>query len=313
MSPRAGGRAPVTDKATGEELAQAGVASEADVDRGGRARRRMRSPAGRRSSYDERAGLLRARGAPYSEDRSAEIAALIVRETGGIPGKADYESAASQNELYEAAGAHLARHRRGPPLSQHRQAEPDPSDCRVGVVAAITPWNFPVVLGFRVVAPALALGNTVVLKPAPETPLTGGAADGRAVLGRPGCRPASSRSLPGDDDTGRRARGPPGRQHDPLHGLASAVGREIADLSGRGDFKRVLARARRQQRHVVLDDADVDEASYARRLVRLPLLGARPASRRAATSWPAALFNGYVEAHGRARPRQSRWATRASG
>ena len=35
------------------------------------------------------------------------------------------------------------------------------------------PWNFPVVLGFRVIAPALALGNTVVLKPAPQTPLTG--------------------------------------------------------------------------------------------------------------------------------------------
>ena len=90
------------DKATGEELAEAGVASEADVDRAvesakaaqpglGRARlRRARRPAA-------------ARGARLLEDRAEEIAALIVRETGGIPGKAEYEVGAAQNELYEAA------------------------------------------------------------------------------------------------------------------------------------------------------------------------------------------------------------------
>ena len=45
----------------------------------------------------------------------------------------------------------------------------------VGVVGAITPWNSPSVLGMRVVAPALALGNAVVLKPDPQTPVIGGA------------------------------------------------------------------------------------------------------------------------------------------
>src|SRR2546427_11175890 len=45
----------------------------------------------------------------------------------------------------------------------------------VGVVGAITPWNSPSVLGMRVVAPALALGNAVVLKPDPQTPVCGGA------------------------------------------------------------------------------------------------------------------------------------------
>jgi hypothetical protein len=46
----------------------------------------------------------------------------------------------------------------------------------VGLVGVITPWNFPLVLGMRVIAPALALGNAVLIKPSPETPLSGGLA-----------------------------------------------------------------------------------------------------------------------------------------
>jgi benzaldehyde dehydrogenase (NAD) len=44
----------------------------------------------------------------------------------------------------------------------------------LGVVAVITPWNFPVVLGLRPLGPALALGNAVVMKPAELTPIAGG-------------------------------------------------------------------------------------------------------------------------------------------
>src|SRR3954465_9523448 len=44
-----------------------------------------------------------------------------------------------------------------------------------GVIGVITPWNSPSVLGMRVVAPALAVGNAVVLKPDPQTPVAGGA------------------------------------------------------------------------------------------------------------------------------------------
>src|SRR3954454_20550362 len=45
----------------------------------------------------------------------------------------------------------------------------------VDVIGAITPWNSPSVLGMRVVAPALAVGNAVILKPDPQTPVCGGA------------------------------------------------------------------------------------------------------------------------------------------
>ena len=63
----------------------------------------------------------------------------------------------------------------------------------IGVVAAITPWNFPAAMITRKVAPALAVGCTVVAKPAPETPLTA-LALGRTRAYAPACRPASSTS-----------------------------------------------------------------------------------------------------------------------
>ena len=134
--PDGGRRSPITDKATGEELAQAGVASEPDVDRAVRAAKEAQ-PAWAALGYDERAGLLR-RVARLLEDRAEEVAALIVRETGGIPGKAEYEVGAAQNELYEAAA-----------LTSRATAEVLPSHntgklsliqrVPVGVVAAITP------------------------------------------------------------------------------------------------------------------------------------------------------------------------------
>src|SRR5437588_591637 len=56
----------------------------------------------------------------------------------------------------------------GSPGSFHAYTRPEP----VGVVGAIIPWNYPLVLASRKLAPALAVGCTVVLKPAEETPLT---------------------------------------------------------------------------------------------------------------------------------------------
>jgi benzaldehyde dehydrogenase (NAD) len=253
--PDGGRRAPVTDKATGEELAQAGVASEADVDRAVRSAKQAQ-PSWAALGYDERAGLLRG-VARLLEERSAQIAALIVRETGGIPGKADYEVGAAQNELYEAAA-----------LTSRATAEVLPSHntgklsliqrVPVGVVAAITPWNFPVVLGFRVVAPALALGNTVILKPAPETPLTGALLIAE-LFAEAGAPAGVFQALPGDDDTGRKLVAHPGV--DMIHFTgSSAVGREIA-IQAASDFKRVSLELGGNNAYVVLDDADVDQAS----------------------------------------------------
>jgi benzaldehyde dehydrogenase (NAD) len=166
-----GQQATVLDKGSGEELGRAGLASEGDLEAAiASARRAQRAWAAQ--PYDVRAGLLR-RVAGLLTERADEIAELIVRETGAIAGKAEYEVGGSTGELHEAAG--VTSRVGGEVVPSHN---PDKlsivQHVPVGVVAAITPWNFPLILGFRVVAPAIALGNAVVLKPAPETPLCGG-------------------------------------------------------------------------------------------------------------------------------------------
>jgi benzaldehyde dehydrogenase (NAD) len=250
-----GRRTSVTDKGTGEELAEAGVASEADVDRAVRSAQAAQ-PGWAALAYDVRAGLLR-RVARMLEDRSAEIADLIVRETGGIPGKAEYEVGAAQNECYEAAA--LASRATAEVLPSHNPGKLSLIQrLPVGVVAAITPWNFPVVLGFRVVAPALALGNTVVLKPAPETPATG-ALIFAELFAEAGAPAGVLQALPGDDETGKRLVAHPGVNMIHFTG-SSEVGRQIA-IQAAGDFKRVSLELGGNNAFVVLDDADVDEAS----------------------------------------------------
>ena len=250
-----GRRTSVTDKGTGEQLAEAGMASEADVDRAVLSAKAAQ-PGWAALAYDERAGLLR-RVARLLEDRGAGIAALIVRETGGIPGKAEYEVGAAQNELYEAAA--LASRATAEVLPSHNPGKMSLIQrLPVGVVAAITPWNFPVVLGFRVVAPALALGNTVVLKPAPETPATGALIIAE-LFAEAGAPAGVLQALPGDDDTGKQLVAHPAVNMIHFTG-SSEVGRQIA-ISAAGDLKRVSLELGGNNAFVVLDDADVDEAS----------------------------------------------------
>jgi benzaldehyde dehydrogenase (NAD) len=253
--PEGGRRTSVTDKGTGEELAEAGVASDADVDRAAQSAKRAQ-PGWAALAYDERAGLLR-RVARLLEDRGAEIAALIVRETGGIPGKAQYEVGAATNELYEAAA--LASRATAEVLPSHNPGKLNLIQrVPVGVVAAITPWNFPLVLGFRVVAPALALGNTVVLKPAPETPATGALIIAE-LFAEAGAPAGVLQALPGDDDTGKTLVAHP--EVNMIHFTGSSeVGRQIA-IQAAGDFKHVSLELGGNNAFVVLDDADVDEAS----------------------------------------------------
>src|ERR671916_809336 len=82
----------VLEKATGKPLGQLDEAAAVAAQRDWAA-----------TSYDERAAVLR-RAAAALEARADEVTDLIVRETGSIPGKAQYEVGGAANELYEAAG-----------------------------------------------------------------------------------------------------------------------------------------------------------------------------------------------------------------
>ena len=124
-------------------------------------------------SHDERAkGLLK--GADILEERQQDIAGQLVAEAGSWIGKAMYETGIAPQEFrsaVEIAGEHQATVEEIPShAGKVSMVERRP----LGVVTVISPWNFPLLLSSRGVAMALAVGNSVVLKPSEETPISGG-------------------------------------------------------------------------------------------------------------------------------------------
>lgn len=164
-------RIKVVEPATGQTLAEVGEASAQEVAE--IVSSAAAAQPGWGSTYPgDRAAILR-RAAQLLEAGQAEVVAWIRRETGGIEAKALFELGASIEELYQAAAlliepeGHVLSSQDPTRLSYARRVPR-------GVIGVITPWNFPLLLAMRSVAPALACGNGVVLKPDPQTPVVGG-------------------------------------------------------------------------------------------------------------------------------------------
>lgn len=165
----AGGAFPIVAPHTGDTVAIVAAASSDQVAMAAAAAREA-FPAWRDRSQDERsAALLRA--ADMVEERSEEILAVVTEETGRT---------ITRNRVYVAwtatvlrQYAWLARHARGRVVPSN-DADQLSLVLRVpfGTVAAIAPYNYPLALLVHKVAPALATGNTVVMKGAPETTRT---------------------------------------------------------------------------------------------------------------------------------------------
>ncbi len=156
---------------TGEPIGRIAAAAPADVDRAyAGARLAQRSWAAAIPGFRAR---IFSDAARVMERRKAEIIEWLVRETGSTVTKAGIEWWAVHNSMSEAATL--------PSRVEGRILEGDyPAKenriyrIPVGVVAVISPWNWPFHLSVRSVVPALALGNAVVVKPSAETPITGG-------------------------------------------------------------------------------------------------------------------------------------------
>ncbi len=113
------------------------------------------------------------RSAAIMEVRHGEIVDWIIRESGGTHTKAEMEWKAVRTITLEAASFPYRVEGRILPLDEpgkESRAYRQP----LGVIGVISPWNFPMYLSHRSIAPALALGNAVVVKPAEDTPVTGG-------------------------------------------------------------------------------------------------------------------------------------------
>jgi benzaldehyde dehydrogenase (NAD) len=255
IRPQAGGTIGVRDKASGEIFATAGQAGAADVDAAVAAAKLAQRGWAERT-YADRAALLRGVAAGLAA-RAAPMRELIMRETGCIGGKADYEIGAAISELTEAAA--LASRATGEVLPSGHPGRFSLSErLPLGLVGVITPWNFPLVLGMRVIAPAIALGNVVLIKPSPETPASGGLAIAE-LFAAAGAPAGVFQVLPGDVAVGERLVTHPDIAMIHFTG-STTVGRDIARTAG-GLLKKVSLELGGNNALVVLDDADLDQAT----------------------------------------------------
>ncbi|RLM88290.1 aldehyde dehydrogenase family protein [Halobellus sp. Atlit-38R] len=164
-------RIDVTNPATGESVTEVPAASADDVDRAFEAATRAQAE-WEETTPDERAAVVR-RAATLIEEYEDEIREILAVESGGTKPRQDIEVGGTITFVHDAAsfafrssGGH--NQSKIPGKENIIQREP------VGVVGVISPWNVPLKLSIRAVAPAIALGNSVVLKPAQETSISGG-------------------------------------------------------------------------------------------------------------------------------------------
>ncbi len=249
-----------TDPGAPERLvASAAVGGQADVDAAvGEAERGRRQWAAA-GAQDRAAALIAA--AAWLRERRLELAALEVRECAKPWTEADADvcEAIDFLEYYARGAVELGRGRDLLQLpGEHNELRYVPR----GVVAVISPWNFPLAIPCGMTSAALATGNAVVLKPAEQSP----ALAQRLVqaLRAGGVPPAAISLLPGEGDAGAALVGHPGVNAIAFTG-SLPVGRQIVAAAaqiadGQNHFKQVVAELGGKNCVIVAADADLDEA-----------------------------------------------------
>jgi benzaldehyde dehydrogenase (NAD) len=248
-----GGTYAVVEPATGAELGTMGNADATDVEEAAASAAEAQKEWAA-LPHTARAAVLRRAGDLWQE-HAEEVRGWNVREVGSVPGMADFAIHTAAEECYQAASLP------GLPIGQVLPSEqPRLSMARqlpAGVVAVISPFNVPIILGIRSVAPALALGNAVILKPDPRTAVTGGTLMAR-IFEEAGLPAGVLQMLPGGKDVGEAMVTDPRVRVISFTGSTS-VGRSIGELAGR-HLKRAHLELGGNSALLVLDDADVEQA-----------------------------------------------------
>jgi len=247
VEPASSRLAATTNPATGEKLAEVSVADAADVDRAVAAARSAWEGGWRDLPGAERAKYLY-RVARLLQERAREFAVLETMD-GGKPIRESRDldiPLAAAHFFYYAGWADKLDY-----AFSGRRAAP------VGVAAQIIPWNFPLLMAAWKLAPALACGNTVVLKPAPTTPLT---ALLLAEVLRDADVPAGVVNIiTGGDATGAALVAHPGVDKVAFTG-STEVGRAIgAEVAATG--KRLTLELGGKAANIVFEDAALDQVT----------------------------------------------------
>ncbi|MGX6448600.1 aldehyde dehydrogenase family protein [Patulibacter sp. S7RM1-6] len=255
---RDGGIFPTTDPSTGAVLAHVARAREADVDLAVRAARRAQDDGPwRRLRPAERARIL---------VRLADLVAAHADELAGLETLDNGKTFATARDVDVAGAVDLLRYMAGSvtklggttvpvsaPGAHHVTTRREP----VGVVGAIVPWNYPLGQAVWKVAPALAAGNAVVLKPAEQTPLSA-LRLGELAL-EAGVPPGVLNVVPGlGTDAGAALAAHPLVDKVAFTG-STETGRAIV-RAARGNLKKVSLELGGKSPNVVFADADLDAA-----------------------------------------------------
>ncbi|MGQ4431296.1 MULTISPECIES: aldehyde dehydrogenase family protein [unclassified Streptomyces] len=249
--PLSGPEYPVTEPATGDTLGTVTLAAAEDI-RPAVAASRAAQAEWARVPHFVRAGVLRKAGDLFAA-HAEELREWIVRESGSIPGKADFELHVAAQECYEAAA--LASRPAGQVLPTEAPRLSYTRRIPVGVVGVIAPFNAPLILSIRSVAPALALGNGVVLKPDPRTAVCGGLSLA-AVFAEAGLPEELFQVLPGGAEAGAALVADPQVPVISFTG-STAAGRAVGEAAGR-HLKRAHLELGGNSALIVLADADLD-------------------------------------------------------
>lgn len=251
---QAGETMSVVNPATGEEYATAPLSRDADVDAATKAAADA-FPGWRDATPGERS-LALLRIADTLEARAEDFARAEVENTGkplALTISEEIPPAADQIRFFAGAARHLQGLAAGEYLADHTSVirrEP------LGVCAQVSPWNYPLMMAVWKIAPALAAGNTVVLKPSDTTPVSTLMLAEMAAEFLP---PGVLNVIAGDRDTGRAL------VSHPIPAMVSVTGsiragKEVASAAS-SDLKRVHLELGGKAPVIIFDDADVEAAA----------------------------------------------------
>jgi acyl-CoA reductase-like NAD-dependent aldehyde dehydrogenase len=252
--PASGEARDLVEPATGEQLARVAMAGEADVDRAVEAARAALEGPWGKTPPNERSRLLHALADALVANRK-ELAELEVRNVGKALSsvKAELSQAVENFRFYASAIASIAgrSHPVGGSLLFYSLKEP------VGVAGQIVPWNYPLMMATWKLAPALAAGCSVVLKPDPATPLT--ALRLAELAGEAGFPAGSINVVPGDGPTtGAYLVRHPGVDKVAFTG-STKTGGEVMRLAS-DPVKRITLELGGKSPNLVFADANLDDA-----------------------------------------------------
>ena len=253
---REGRTSDLVDPTTGEVFAQAPVSDQADIDAAYAAAGKAFESWGNTTPAERQTALLKI--ADAIEAHADELIALESQNTGkplALVASEEIPPMVDQIRFFAGAARVLEGRAAGEYMTGHTsfiRREP------IGVIGQVTPWNYPMMMAVWKYAPAIAAGNTVVLKPSDTTPVTT-VRMAEIIAEAEALPPGVFNVVCGDRDTGRDLVEHPTPQMVAITGSVRA-GMQVAESAAR-DVKRVHLELGGKAPVVVFDDADIEAAA----------------------------------------------------